>query len=216
MDGKNPDDAIKDMEKQMKSSADMKDAKVSPITKTIDGQKWMGISIVGTAADSSKFLKEEKVDGVDSLILTLPMNKASGGISGGQMDPSQLAAQGYSLDKIKEMGTEMNVVITMPSSPKSNVGKVDGNTVTIDLLELSVKGQKNDIVISSAKSSELPMGLILGGIGAVALVIVIVVVLKNKKKKSETTVEDSFVSEDVEQVEVIEPTQQVDSSDTIE
>ncbi len=216
MDGQNPEEAIKDMEEQMKSSADMKDAKVSPISKTIDGKKWSGISVVGTSSDSKKFLKEEKIDGTDSIVLTLPMSNATGGISGSQMDPSQLAAQGYSLAKIKEMGTEMNVVITMPSSPKSNVGEVKGNTVTIDLLELSVNNQKGDIIISSAKSSGVPMSLILGGVGVVALVVTIVMVLKNKKKKSDTVIEDSFTSENSEQPEEKEPTQEVDSKETTE
>ena len=45
--GEDPETAVKQMQEEMLSEDELKDAKVSTIEKTIDGSKWRGVSISG-------------------------------------------------------------------------------------------------------------------------------------------------------------------------
>ncbi len=70
----------------------------------------------------------------------------------------------------------MTIAVTMPHTPASNVDEVDGNTVTIDLLEIMYSD-------SSPISSGSNMTMIIVGVVAVVAIAAGVYVFMNKKKK---------------------------------
>lgn len=196
--GENPDEVVKQMKEEILSEDELKDAKVTPIEKTIDGSKWRGLSIDGMAnaeSEDSIKVKKETVDGKEKITLTLPMNEMSE-----EMDPSYLSSMGYSVDQMKKLGMEMNVTIKMPGAATSNVGKVDGNTVTIDLLELLANNNTQDIVISSELSSGgFNMTMILVIVAIVVVLGGVVIFMKKKKKLSEEIVETSVTDTPAEE-----------------
>lgn len=177
--GTSAEDWVEQMKEQILSSAEMKDAKTTPITKTIDGVEWVGINVEYTSdeASTSTYLIEKEIDGKDCLEITLPMDNFND-----QMNGTSLETSGYSVSKLKAMGMEMNITIKMPGKVTSNIGKVDGNSVTIDLLELMASGKTEDIVISSPLSDGSMMTYALIGVGVVAIVAIVLVILKKKKK----------------------------------
>ena len=63
------------------------------------------------------------------------------------------------VSSLKQHGLELTMIVNMPGKAKSNVGTVNGKTVTIDLLE--VPSDVTEFVISSGSGSVLPW--IIGG-----------------------------------------------------
>lgn len=199
--GEDPDEAIKQMQEEILSEDELKNAKVTPIDKTIDGSKWRGLSIEGianTESDDSVTVKKETVDGKEKITLTLPMNEMSE-----EMDPSSLASMGYSVDQMKKLGMEMNVTIKMPGEATCNIGKVDGNTVTIDLLEMMTSGNSQDIVVTSEVSSGgFDMTMILVVVAIVVVIGGVVIFMKKKKKTTEEVVETPINETTVEETKI--------------
>lgn len=179
--GKSAEDNVDQMQKQILSSANMKDAKVSKIDKTIDGKKWVGVSVTGLSSTASSSVVEKEIDGTKSIVLTLPMKDMKNQMGGSSLSEAQ--SYGYSLSKMKDLGMEMNVTIKMPAKATTNVGKADGDTVTIDLLELMAEGSTQDIVVSSALSGGLDMTMLLIVAGVVVIAGIVFFILKKKKKE---------------------------------
>ena len=213
--GMSADDYVKQMEDQIKSSEGMEDAKTTPIEKTIDGSKWVGVSVQGTAsADASVRIIDKEVNGKDGIELTLPMDDFSD-----QMDMSQLTSYGYSVEQMKKLGMEMNVVIKMPGKATSNVGTVDGNTVTVDLLDMMATGKSNDIIVSSELSGggmDMSMIFIIVGVAAIAGVVAFML-MKKKKENHEEVYDGSPISKATEEKVVTEaPVVESDVEEKIE
>lgn len=180
--GQDVNETIEGMKKQLTSEDSMKDAKVSSIEKTIDGKKWVGVSVEGLSQkdEVNGVLKKETVDGKEKIVLTLPMDELSD-----EMDLDSMGGGLYTIDQMKKLGLEMTMTIKMPAEVTSNVGTVDGNQVTIDLLDLMANGQKNDIVISSDVSNGMDMTIVYVVLGLVIIAGGIFFVLKKKKKGNE-------------------------------
>ena len=177
--GSSAEEYVEQMQQELLSNDEMKDAKVSKIDKTIDGSKWVGVNVTGLTGDSKGTVEEKEVDGKKSIVLTLPMSEMEN-----KMDSSQLQqaeSLGYSVSKLKALGLEMNLTVKMPAKATSNVGTVDGDTVKIDLLEIMAKGSSEDIVISSAVSGGMDMTLILIVLGVAIIAGGVFFVLKKKK-----------------------------------
>ena len=79
----------------------------------------------------------------------------------------------------------MIITITMPSSPKTNIGKVSGNTVTIDLLDELSKDSNNQIQtieISSSANDYRYYYYIAGGIVIIGVIGAIIMLIRKKRK----------------------------------
>ena len=162
------EDFVQQMEDEILSSPEGQNAKVTAIDE-------MGINI-----------QEETIDGKDCLVLRLPLENLSQ-----QMNSEFSQTAGYSVDKMKALGLEMVMNIKMPGDVESNVGTVDGQNVTIDLLELaSQPPQENEIVISSAKEASMDMTYVFVGIGILVVIGFIALILKNKKKTKQNMIEE--------------------------
>ena len=91
----------------------------------------------------------------------------------------------YSFGQLKKLGVQMIITITMPSSPKTNIGKVSGNTVTIDLLDELSKDSNNQIQtieISSSANDYRYYYYIAGGIVIIGVIGAIIMLIRKKRK----------------------------------
>ncbi len=162
------DEFYESFEEEYLASDDLEDATVTQISD--DG--WSGVLITGlTLDDISTTISEEEIDNVDSIVVTIPIDDITGVID--------FSSYGYTLEDLQEAGMEIVLNVTMPDDATSNIGEVNEETVTIDLLELMYSdNEEENIVISSA----IPNNMILYiAIGAVVFAVVIFIVLKRKR-----------------------------------
>ena len=183
------EDFVQQMEDEILSSPEGQNAKVTAIDEMIDASQWVGVRIEGLTSTVDEMginIQEETIDGKDCLVLRLPLENLSQ-----QMNSEFSQTAGYSVDKMKALGLEMVMNIKMPGDVESNVGTVDGQNVTIDLLELaSQPPQENEIVISSAKEASMDMTYVFVGIGILVVIGFIALILKNKKKAKQNMIEE--------------------------
>lgn len=202
--GVTKDDMVSQLTEQLQATEGMESAKITGVEENIDNATWVGVQVDGlnaTAEEMQASITEETVDGKDCLVLRLPLDDLKQ-----QMDTESEAMAGYSVDKLKNLGIEMTMTIKMPGNATSNVGTVDGQNVTIDLLDLSANGSNVDeLVISSTKSVGMDMTFVYIGIAVLAIIVVIAIMLKNKKKT------DSNISHD--QIEEHATPQQEETKD---
>lgn len=133
------------MEEQMLSEMD--DANVEEVEKTIDGETWVGVFVTSEELYDIDIKEALEKDG-DIITLTLPISDMID-----EMDMDEIDDMGYSLDDLKASGLEMNFTIKMPGKVTSNVGEVNGDTVTIDLLEIMT--ENNNIEIKADTSQKV-------------------------------------------------------------
>ncbi|UTY39583.1 zinc ribbon domain-containing protein [Allocoprobacillus halotolerans] len=214
MSGTSTDEAIEQLKEEMQSTEGMENAKITSIDETINGSQWAGVHIDGLDASSQEMqavITEEEVDGEDCIVFRMPLDEFEN-----QMDAELTDSLGYSVSKIKELGIEMVMTIQMPGDAKSNFGTVDGQTVTIDLLELSTGTNSNrELVISSPKSVGMNMTYVYVGIGALVVIGIVAFILKNKKKTDQMITHDETVENtDVETQDNSEEMTQSDNTDS--
>lgn len=158
---------------------DAENVKVEVIEKNIDDETWKGVFIQGdvTGEDLSAFVKE---DG-DNLVFTLSKddtNELLGEETMGGMTKEDI-------ESYLNYGFSMNIHVSMPNTPTTNIGTVNGNTVDIDLLsdeylELSDEG----IIISCSNHSQsVPYVPIVLGCLVVVAGLAGLLLFKNKKDK---------------------------------
>lgn len=172
--GEDPDSYLKEMEESMKKEIGTTvDVQTKTIEKTIDNEKWIGFDIATTlkGEDAKKIVKEQEVSGKKQLVMDLTELIQ-------YRDTS--ASEEYSPE---DMGIEMNMVVTMPSTPTTTFGEVKGNDVHIDCIQLfssDVKELKVTCDLPSSNSFPI-IAVVVGavlGVGAFMLV-------KKKKAKAE-------------------------------
>ncbi len=182
------EDYVEEMKDELLDVEELKDAKVTPIEKKLDGSKWVGVSVEAKSQElDDVVVRETKIDGKDCLEMTFPMDS----FNSSDLDVEDL---GYSVSRLKKLGMEMNLTIKMPGKVTCNVGKVDGNTVTIDLLELSANGFSDDIVLTSQISSSFSMIIVYVVLGAIIVAGTLFYFIK-KKKKDEEIIEINQIDE---------------------
>ena len=109
------------------------------ITEKRDGKKYYGCNVsgFGKLPGTSTSVKNHKV--------TFKMTKVAAN------DKKSANDSALSASILESAGVKMTLNVTMPSKPVTNVGKVKGNTVSVNLLnEMNGSGKlKKDIVITS-------------------------------------------------------------------
>jgi len=212
--GMTAEEYIDEMKDEILSSEGMEDAKVTPINKTIDGSQWVGVKVEGStdSTDIDTSIKDISIDGKEGIELTLPMDDLSD-----EMGAGDLSSLGYSVSQMKKLGIEMNLTVKMPGKATSNVGTVDGNTVTIDLLELMMNGQTEDIVISSPLSSGGGMGTTWLIVVAILVIVGIIafVVLKKKNATQEIPYDATSLSQPTSDSETSVPISSNEAIDSV-
>ncbi len=120
--GVDPDEFVD--EQIQTSQAEDEDVKYEKVREEIDGESYVGFSITGDEAIDLETKVENNV-----ITLEIPLKEEATEVTdiiGGEEDED--------ID-YGELGIEMLVIVNMPAKAESNVGTVDGNKVTINLLE---------------------------------------------------------------------------------
>lgn len=148
--------------------------------KDKDGTNYIGISAVSNNNKSS--LKAVKKDG--RISLSIPVKDLTDSLNNKDFNDA-MKTYNYSFGQLKKLGVQMIITITMPSSPKTNIGKVSGNTVTIDLLDELSKDSNNQIQtieISSSANDYRYYYYIAGGIVIIGVIGAIIMLIRKKRK----------------------------------
>ncbi len=156
------------------NNQDFESIEFSRIDKTIDNEKWSGVSFVAPS-QKSRMIEEIEIEGVQSLQITLsPYDLSQGLYWWSYFDGEPV------IDIMrKEYSAKFNVTIIMPNKATTNYGKAKGNKVEINMLELGDEIKEYDIIISSAREPAFPIIKVLG----VLVLIIVIIVLYMKRKK---------------------------------
>ena len=167
------------------------EAEITELEEDIDGEKYVGYTV--KSIDTGDYKAEVK----DNVVtLTIPMSSATEGMEdvtealgadeSGEMTPEKMA----------EYGIEMKMIINMPAPAESNVGKVEGNKVTIDLL---TDTNAVDTAVITAKLPTDGTVWIIAGIAAVVLIGLAVFFFTRKKNNPSGTSPVAEKAEDIAQ-----------------
>lgn len=185
-----------DMAASMKEqNEDKTEAKYENIEKEVNGEIWKGVSITADVPEEeiSKYLKIED----NYLVFTMTQeevnNLTSDGPMGGSSEPEvegNIEVEGMEelgnemLQAYKASGAEMKINVTMPKEPTTNIGVVNGKTVTIDLLSddyLKFGGEK--IIIKCQNSINYMDYLPIACVGALCLFCIIGIIVVNSREE---------------------------------
>ena len=153
--GGNVDDMIAEMQKSMQEQ--YPDGKITLVNEKYDEENYSGVEITGIKNSAAK---AEVKDG--KVIFTVPTSSLEDDIS----DSTGVDDSMMDISTLKQSGLEVTMVVNMPGKAESNFGTVNGNTVTINLLE--VPKDVAEIRITSGTGSG-NMLLIVAGVAVVAL-----------------------------------------------
>ncbi|MDD8048678.1 MAG: hypothetical protein PHH04_03635 [Thomasclavelia sp.] len=166
--------------KNILNGTDTSNYKTTEISKTIDGEKYVGYKSVAKKSAVKEMLKKvTKEEKNDTSIYTLKLDTKS--LT--KTDPSSYT---QTID-LKKVGVTMTATIEMPGNiSSSTVGKVDGNKVTIDIVDLITDNNVSTIKIVSKATPDNNVPLIIAiSVGVlIVLVFITMLVLKLKKKKN--------------------------------
>lgn len=192
--GMTKEEAISSMKKSMQK--DNEDYQIEEIEETIDGETWAGLSMT---SDELYNMDAQDVLTKDGQVIKMkiPMDELNKEIN--EQGFSDLAGSGYSVETLKNAGVEMNLIIEMPGKVTANVGKVEGNTVTIDLLDMINENNidyieiEADLTQSTNDNTMLYIGI---GVAIIVVLLIVGLAVKNKKKNKmkKETVQDNLSS----------------------
>lgn len=203
---------IDDLKKQF-SSGDYKNSKTKEIEETIDGEEYQGVSVTVPDKEIDKILDELTVRDVDGKKeYTLALTKEA---IGEKMDPSAIGGAQYSIKQMKDAGGEMTMTIQMPGKiTDATFGKVKGNTITIDLLDMAKNTDTIATVTSLEGGSSNAIYLYAAiGVGVVALLAIAGILIIKKRKNRIIDEPVVIIDEPVEITsETIAPTTKAEES----
>lgn len=193
--GADPDEAFEQFNSGKYEGWQTKD-----ISKTIDGKEYVGVELTAPAKECKDILDNLTVkEEGKSKVYTFTMSSNNLDDLG---DPDDLEGTGYSLDQMKKLGLEMVMSIQMPGKIKNaTFGKIDGDTVTIDLLEMAMANASDIKIVAEESTSANSMYLYLaGGVAVLAVIAVVVIVMKKKKATpiNSTTDNETSIPEPVQ------------------
>lgn len=175
--GEDVDSYMKSMEEEMKKElGTTENVQSQTVEKVIDDEKWVGVDVSTTlkGAEAQKICKEQEKDGKKQLVV----------------DFSELLDNNDMLDEAdtsmydpEELGIEMKMVVTMPSTPTTTFGEVKGNEVHIDIMKL-LSSQTTEMKITCDVSTQNFVPYILIG-GALIVGVIAFVIYKKKKTPAE-------------------------------
>lgn len=146
--GANVEEAVAELQQKMQEQ--YPDGKTKLINEKYGEDNYTGFEITDIKNEA---LKAEVKNG--NVTLTIPRNSVEQDVS----DTIGVDDSSIDVSSLKQHGLELTMIVNMPGAAKSNVGTVNGKTVTIDLLE--APSDVTEFVISSGSGSVLPW--IIGG-----------------------------------------------------
>ena len=168
-DGSDVMDVLNDMKTQFQDQFPEADITIVKPGEVVD--YYAGLKIAGIPMEDTMDIVKEG----NTITITIPVNRLSNqllSISGSQEEEMPESAL------LKSYGFEGMFIVNMPGKPVSNVGMIEKNTVTIDLLDIP---KDVDEIVISCKTFNIPL---LIGISVGILILIFVVVYFLKKRKS--------------------------------
>lgn len=199
--GADPDEAFG----QLKSGK-YEDWQTKDINKKIDGKEYVGVEMTAPAKECKDILDNLTVDKKDnSKEYTFTMSSNNLNDFG---DTESLEGAGYSIEQMKSLGLEMTMTIEMPGKIESaSLGEIDGNTVTIDLLDMANANVNNIEIVAKESTSANAMYLYLaGGVAIVAIIAITMIIMKKKKASVENVATETVTSTSNEEPVQVQPT----------
>ena len=149
------------------------DATVEIIREGEGEEKYGGVAVSGLNPDDFENTTVTCTKEGNVITFELPLAEMQNSIA----DEINLSGYGLSISQLKEYGAEMLITVNMPSKATSNMGTVEGNKVTLDLLEDGISGR----LVVTCKTG-LSTGVLIG-IGAAAAVLILIAILASRSKK---------------------------------
>ena len=149
------------------------DATVEIIHEGENEEKYGGVVVSGLKSEDFENASFTCKKEGNVITFELPLTEMQNSIA----NEIDLSSYGLTIAQLKEYGAEMLVTVNMPAKPTSNMGTVEGNKVTLDMLEDGVSGK----LVVTCKTG-LSTGVLIG-IGAAAAVLIIVAILASRSKK---------------------------------
>ena len=167
MGGQSVDAALETMIAEQKESTP--DVEIEPVKEGEGENAYAGICVHQIPDDSVKVTKNDNI-----ITVEVPIKELQGEIE----ESVEEETMGIDMSAIKEYGAEALITINMPAAPEANAGTIEGNKVTLDLLET----QTVDTLIITCKyglsqAAKIGIGVACG----LAAVLILVMILKKKK-----------------------------------
>jgi hypothetical protein len=160
------DEAISAMKKSLVGNNE--EATVKEIKEEINHKTYYGLSITNI---KTKSIKSTVKDG--KISVDIPVDALISSIKSGLPN--------MSLKSIKKLGGEVSIVVNMPTSATSTVGKVNGKQVKVDLLDLAYNNKEvKSIHVTCEKEDHTG---VVAGIVLVIIVLAGVLVMMKRKQK---------------------------------
>lgn len=171
------------------------------VHETIDGKDYSGVE-----SDLPKEASEEIIKNIE-----VKDDKMTFTLTNDSLDANQETYKDVTAEQVKAMGFDMTYTITMPGKIESTeIGKIDGNVVTITIEDLiAFKGDSKIVADLSSGGNNTMMYV---GIAAALLVIVGVVYVMMKRKKADN---NEILTDDIVTANV-DGTGEMPSEETVE
>ncbi len=158
--------------KQLKDDYEADNVTVKEVTETHNKEKYYGVT---ATSDKGKSSIKATIKN-NTVTIKIPLSE----LQSDSLSKESLDKYGYTVNQLKNYGVEAKVIINMPQEATSNVGTVEDNKVTIDLLDL-MDSNKKYITVSSKLHDYTPY-YIGGGIAAVVIIVGGIIIIRRRKK----------------------------------
>lgn len=175
------DMTIKSLKKQFISNNDLlSDWEVKETSDTIDNEKYAGFLILSPDSFNEELMNNFSInEEKDTTTYNLKINFTKSGL-----DLSELKNYENTLSTLKKNNASFELIIQMPGTiTKSSLGKINNDTVTIDLYDYLIAGQIPDLTITSKKDNVDILFYLYFVLGIVIIVIILTINALSKKKR---------------------------------
>ena len=160
------DEAISAMKKSLVGNNE--EATVKEIKEEINHKTYYGLSITNI---KTKSIKSTVKDG--KISVDIPVDALISSIKSGLPN--------MSLKSIKKLGGEVSIVVNMPTSATSTVGKVNGKQVKVDLLDFAYNNKEVKSIHVTCEKEDYT-GVVAGIVLVIIVLAGVLVMMKRKQK----------------------------------
>lgn len=170
MDGSTVEEALEEMKQNYADQAE--DGKIETVREGEGENAYAGVKVSGVPLEEGNY---QLVKEGNKITLTIPLSEVTDEI----VDEAGGEESGMSAAMLKQAGAEATLTVNMPAKAESNLGTVNGNSVTVDLFSSQASG--NLIVTCTLGASIWMIAAVIAGAG---LLIGVTAFLFTRKKQN--------------------------------
>lgn len=182
---KSYDMTIESLKKQLTTNSDFLNGwKVEETTDTIDNEKYKGLIFIAPDSVNEEIARNfSSSEDKDIITYEFNINFIKSGL-----DLSELKNYKSTLSVLKSNNASFKMIVKMPGDvTESSLGKIDNDTVTIDLYDYLINGGIPDLKITSQEKSIDSYFYLYFAIGIIIIACLFVInYLTRKKRKKDT------------------------------